>query len=384
MKTTQSSLRVTHVSFHRDPQQRQPDALLDEWPTLLGVASALARAGVETSIVQASTVDAILERDGVVATFVADEPTALQRAMGTRRLRAPRRLLQAVAQTTPDMLHVNGLQHPLAIRDLVAAFSGIPVLVQDHASRPPAGWRRHVWRVGLARVAGVAFAVREQSAPFVAAGVLRPTTSVFAVLEGSTYFTPGDQASARAACGIFGDPCLLWTAHLDANKDPLTILAAFERAAPRLDDARLWCCFGAAPLLDAVQQRIDNSPVLRDRVTLLGRQPQARMETYFRAADFFVQGSHREGCSYSMIEALACGTPPLVTDIPSSRRIVGDAGSLTPVGDADALSDAIVEWARRDRAADRRAARARFERELSFDAIGRDLRDVYETVVRRA
>jgi glycosyltransferase involved in cell wall biosynthesis len=373
-------MRVTHTSFHQDPDHRQPYALLDAWPTLLGVASAVVRAGVETSIVQGSAHDAIIRRDGVQAEFVSTQRS--DGSMGTGLVRAPRRLLEAVKRTKPDVVHVNGLQYPLAIRDLIAAVPGIPVIVQDHASYPPRGWRRHVWRLALRRVAGVAFTVREQAAAFVAAGALGAATPTFTVLEGSSTFTNGDQDIARAACGLHGDPCVLWTGHLDANKDPLTILSAFERATPRLDDARLWCCFGTAPLLDAVQQRIERSPALRERVTLLGRQPHATMETLFRAADFFVQGSHREGCSYSSIEALACGTPPLVTDLPSSRRIVGDAGSLTPVGDADALADAIVNWARRDRASGRRAARARFERELSFDVIGRDLRGMYERLVR--
>jgi glycosyltransferase involved in cell wall biosynthesis len=373
-------MRVTHTSFHQDPDHRQPYALLDAWPTLLGVASAVVRAGVETSIVQGSAHDAIIRRDGVQAEFVSTQRS--DGSMGTGLVRAPRRLLEAVKRTKPDVVHVNGLQYPLAIRDLIAAVPGIPVIVQDHASYPPRGWRRHVWRLALRRVAGVAFTVREQAAAFVAAGALGAATPTFTVLEGSSTFTNGDQDIARAACGLHGDPCVLWTGHLDANKDPLTILSAFERATPRLDDARLWCCFGTAPLLDAVQQRIERSPALRERVTLLGRQPHAMMETMFRAADFFVQGSHREGCSYSSIEALACGTPPLVTDLPSLRRIVGDAGSLTPVGDADALADAIVNWARRDRASGRRAARARFERELSFDVIGRDLRGMYERLVR--
>jgi glycosyltransferase involved in cell wall biosynthesis len=196
-------------------------------------------------------------------------------------------------------------------------------------------------------------------------------------LESSSAFTPGDQRVARRATGLFGDPCLLWTGHLDSNKDPLVALEAFRIAAPSLRDARLWCCFGTAPLLDAVRHRIDELPLLRKRVTLLGPRPHADMEAHFRAADFFVQTSHREGCGYSILEALACGTPPLVTDIPSSRRLVGNAGSLTPVGDAPALANAIVTWASRDPVRRRRDAREWFERSLSFDRIGAALCDAY-------
>ena len=106
------------------------------------------------------------------------------------------------------------------------------------------------------------------------------------------------------------------------------------------------------------------------------------MELRFRATDFYLQTSHREGSGYSLIEALACGATPLVTDIPAARKIVGDAGSLTPVNDSRALGDAIVAWAARDQALLRRDARARFENALTFDAIGHDLRAAYESICR--
>jgi glycosyltransferase involved in cell wall biosynthesis len=155
------------------------------------------------------------------------------------------------------------------------------------------------------------------------------------------------------------------------------MLDAVERAASALSDLRLWCCFTEAPLRDAVDRRIAESAALRERVTLLGARPHAEMETLFRAADLFLQASHREAGGYSLIEAMACGTPPIATDIPPARRIIGDARALVPVGDAGAMARAIVDWAGRDSALTRTAARARFESALSFDAIGRSLRDAY-------
>jgi glycogen(starch) synthase len=112
-------------------------------------------------------------------------------------------------------------------------------------------------------------------------------------------------------------------------------------------------------------------------VTLLGARKHEEMEALFRAADLFVQASHHEACGYSTIEALSCGTPSLVTDIPATRRVVGAAGSLTPVEDAEALANAMIAWGWGDRPAQRAAARAQFERALSFDVIGRELRAAY-------
>lgn len=95
-----------------------------------------------------------------------------------------------------------------------------------------------------------------------------------------------------------------------------------------------------------------------------------------------ILGSHYESTGFAPIEALACGTTPLVTNIPSFRRITGwgHAGALFPSRDACALAQAIREWSGRDPKVLRKSARLHFERALSFDAIGRQLRVVYETL----
>jgi glycosyltransferase involved in cell wall biosynthesis len=231
--------------------------------------------------------------------------------------------------------------------------------VQDHGTVPPTGWRARAWRWAYRSLAGVAFTSREQVTPWKRAKILRADLPVFEVLESSTDFAPGDREAARGAMNMFGDPCLLWTGRLNANKDPMTMLAAVERAARTLPGLRLWCCFGEAPLLDAVKHRIARSA---------------------SAADFYLQTSHREGSGFSLLEALACGVTPLVTDIPATRQIIGDVGTLTPLSDGRSLGDAIVAGAARDPPMLRRAARARFDEALTFDVIGRQLRGAYETL----
>jgi glycosyltransferase involved in cell wall biosynthesis len=101
--------------------------------------------------------------------------------------------------------------------------------------------------------------------------------------------------------------------------------------------------------------------------------------------DLFVLGSHHEGSGYSLIEALACALPPLVTDIPSFRALTGRGavGRLWPCGDAAALAGALEDLWRRGPAA-RPAVRAHFERELSFAAVGRKLAAMYAQVSERA
>ncbi|HEX7091715.1 MAG TPA: glycosyltransferase family 4 protein [Longimicrobiales bacterium] len=366
-------MHVTQVIWVLDPLRREPAALLEAWPTLCDVACAAAAPDVSISVVLAAQRPAVIERGGVRIHFVR----------GGGRAGVVRSILRRVAALRPDLLHVHGLSFPLQTRALARAFPAIPVLVQDHGSRPPVGWRRALHRWGYARIAGAAFTARAQAEAFLAARVLRADLPVFEVLESSSHFTPGDRAAARAATGIDGDPCLLWVGRLDANKDPLTVLEAVSRALPALPGARLWLCYTDAPLLDAVRVRLAAEPELAERVRLLGRLPHGRVQDVLRAADFLVLGSHAEGSGYAVIEALACGTTPLVTDIPSFRRITGGGafGALSPPGDAEAMARALVDWAARDRVALRRAARAHFERALSFDAVGGELRAAYRAIV---
>src|SRR6185436_20975863 len=100
---------------------------------------------------------------------------------------------------------------------------------------------------------------------------------------------PGDPVAT-------GDPALLWVGRLDDDKDPLTILAGFERAAASLPRAELTMVFGTDELLSRVQERIGVSAALRGRVRLLGRIEQRALASVYATADLFVLGSHHESC----------------------------------------------------------------------------------------
>ncbi len=50
----------------------------------------------------------------------------------------------------------------------------LPILLQDHADRPPRWWRRGAWRRGVAAADGVSFCARAQAQPFTAVATSRP------------------------------------------------------------------------------------------------------------------------------------------------------------------------------------------------------------------
>ncbi|RPI78219.1 MAG: glycosyltransferase family 1 protein [Chloroflexi bacterium] len=81
-----------------------------------------------------------------------------------------------------------------------------------------------------------------------------------------------------------------------------------------------------------------------EKVTFAGQISQKDLPRYYRSADLYVSASHSDGTSISLLEAMACGTPVLVSDIPGNKEWVtpGVEGWLFPDGDSRALAGAII------------------------------------------
>ena len=364
-----ASLHVVQVGFYVDPRGRGPAQLLDDWPTLVDVAESARQGGLRVTVVQACRSPDILSRNGVRYHFFASDADAPA----------------LIGNLDPDVIHVHGLHFPREVLRLAAHLPDVPILLQDHASRPPRFWRRPHYRRAFAAATGVAFCARPQSRAFEATRLLGERTSIHVIAESTSRFNPGPQDEARARTGLEGDPCLLWVGHLSANKDPLTVLEGVSLAADALAGLTLWCCFGEAPLARAVARRIEQDRRLRTRVHLLGRRPHQEIESLMQAADIFVSASHREGSGYALIEALACGLPPLVTDIPSFRALTGDGAvaRLWRPGNAQSLADGLIALASESSLARRAVVRGHFERELSHAALGRRLEETYRGLIER-
>ena len=229
------------------------------------------------------------------------------------------------------------------------------------------------------------FTAAQLADPWRAADVIRPRQRVYEVLEASTAMRPMPRPAAREASGIEGSPALLWVGRLNANKDPLTVLAGFERIVVPCREASLTMVFGSDELLPEVRAKLSTSPALHRRVRLVGYVPPEELPAYYSAADIFVLGSHHEGSGYALIEACACGAIPVVTGIPAFRAITGDGarGALWPPGDDVGLAHALLETAKRDLVSRRAEVARHFARELSWAAVGRRALDVYDEVRAR-
>ena len=82
-----------------------------------------------------------------------------------------------------------------------------------------------------------------------------------------------------------------------------------------------------------------------DRVHFLGQVTYADLPSHYQKADVYICASHSDGTSISLLEAFACGTPAIVSDIPGNREWVtpGDNGWLFPDGNVEAMAQAILD-----------------------------------------
>lgn len=95
----------------------------------------------------------------------------------------------------------------------------------------------------------------------------------------------------------------------------------------------------------ALLRQIFLSGGVDERVVFPGHVGYAELPAFHRSADLYVSASHSDGTSISLLEALACGTPALVSDIPGNREWImpGENGWWFSDHDAEALAQGILK-----------------------------------------
>jgi teichuronic acid biosynthesis glycosyltransferase TuaC len=185
-------------------------------------------------------------------------------------------------------------------------------------------------------------------------------------------FVPVDRRSAKAKLGV--DGLLLVTAGaLIPRKGQDVTLAAMEH----LPHATL-LIVGDGPDRKALERQ---AAALGPRVRFLGSQPHAALPALLAAADAMVLPSTSEGLANVWVEALACGTPLVISDIGGAREVVDrpEAGRIV-ARDPRAIAGAVRDILARPPSPS--AVRAAAER-FSWEKNARELRDHLRGLVER-
>ncbi len=151
------------------------------------------------------------------------------------------------------------------------------------------------------------------------------------------FFSPGDRAGARGALGLGDHPVLLFVGRIQ----PLKGLDVAVRALAALDrrDAVLVAVGGTSgPVGDAhlaeVMAMAEELGV-QDRVRFVEAQPHHLLSTFYRAADVVLVPSRSESFGLVALEAAACGTPVIASDVGGLGTLVCHGASGFLVADRD-------------------------------------------------
>ncbi len=93
---------------------------------------------------------------------------------------------------------------------------------------------------------------------------------------------------------------------------------------------------------EEVYEVADRSPY-KDDIFFMGFVPGSDLPTLFRGADLFVFPSLFEGFGMPILEAMACGTPTVCSNISSMPEVAGDAALLFDPYDETSISRAMLK-----------------------------------------
>ncbi len=172
-----------------------------------------------------------------------------------------------------------------------------------------------------------------------------PDEKVSVIYEAADpHFSPMDRTKAQqhvqAKYGIEGD-FILFVSTVEPRKNLPTLLAAYRKLTDSYKStARLVIAGHKGWLTDEVDQAIEKYK-LRDRVCFLGGVPAQELPFLYNAARVFALPSFYEGFGLPPVEAMASGTPVIVSNVSAFPEVIGDAGLLIDPSDVDAWAVAL-------------------------------------------
>lgn len=150
-------------------------------------------------------------------------------------------------------------------------------------------------------------------------------------------------ANAGADATDRENPYLLFFGRLSVEKGIDTLLRAFDAALPSLPQNMRLVVVGDGP--DAADLKaLASSLGCASRIEFAGYQTGGALQAYVERASLAIASSRwRENMPYSIVEALAAGTPVIGTDIGGIPELVdeGKTGFICEPGDVSSMADAI-------------------------------------------
>ena len=156
-----------------------------------------------------------------------------------------------------------------------------------------------------------------------------------------------------------GDFLILSLRTMEPNYDVATAVRAFLKAVKQEPGMRL-ILLGDGSQMPALKE-IASKDADGTKISFLGRQPNDMLVEYYRSCDLYVSASIVDGSSVSLLEAMGCGIPVLMSVIPGNLEWVAENenGLLFQTGNVDELAEKMILCKRNKAMMERFAAEGR-------------------------
>ena len=123
---------------------------------------------------------------------------------------------------------------------------------------------------------------------------------------------------------------------------------------------------------------------LDQSVVFLGKRDQDKLPYYYSAAEVLVMPSHYESFGMVALEAMACGTPVIASEVGGLAYLVrdGETGFTIPAEEPDALCEKLT-WLLNDSELHQKMSRqaAEYAQDYAWEKIAKQIVDVYAELV---
>jgi len=363
-------MKFVFVSYHNSEAFNNPEDWINRIAAYRGILECLSERHTVISIEQINYTGKY-RHNGVEYHF---------KKYGKRERLLPWRLHLYVKNLGPDIVFMHGLHYPLQLLQLKWQLGQkTKIMVQHHAEKPFHGFKKWLQQFAERNVDAYLFTSREIALDWFENGNLSDKKKIREVMEASSAFYAQDTAMARAKLQVSGQPVFLWVGRLDVNKDPLTVVSAFLRFAKQHAGARLYMIYHTTELLAALTT-LKGREDINDTIVLVGQIRHPQMADWYNSADFIISGSHSEGSGIAVCEAMSCGSVPIVTNIPSFRKMLNHCGCLYEPGDSEALFDALQRAIQLNLPEEKMRVIQQFKAQLSFPAIASQIAEIAEAL----
>ncbi len=213
-----------------------------------------------------------------------------------------------------------------------------------------------------------------------------------------SHFYPIPPDEAKEFIGVpVNDRMLLFVGRIEPLKGIDTLLQAIAIMRKRGVLDRYHLCMsiiGGEPNVSRADMSAEMSRLkdlstdhgLDDLVAFLGRRSQETLPYYYSAADAVIMPSHYESFGMVALEAMACGTPVVASQVGGLAFLIldGETGYHIPVGNAQMLSERLTtllgdHWLRQEMS----CSAVTFAQEYAWENIAARIAELYEDVLQK-